>query len=69
MPQENAGHVETFTSGAIDGAWVPEPYVSRLVDAGGKVLVDERDLWPDKKFVITNLHRPHEVPQGSTPTW
>ncbi|NBE80630.1 ABC transporter substrate-binding protein [Micromonospora rubida] len=55
VPQENAQTVETFTSGAIDGAWVPEPFVSRLVNAGGKVLLDERDLWPDKKFVITNL--------------
>ncbi|MFG3711386.1 ABC transporter substrate-binding protein [Micromonospora sp. NPDC047730] len=55
IPQENAQTVETFGSGAIDGAWVPEPFVSRLVNAGGKVLVDERDLWPDGKFVITNL--------------
>ncbi|MEU1885008.1 ABC transporter substrate-binding protein [Micromonospora rifamycinica] len=55
VPQENAQTVETFSSGSIDGAWVPEPFVSRLVNAGGKVLVDERDLWPDKKFVITNL--------------
>ncbi|MGW1058496.1 ABC transporter substrate-binding protein [Micromonospora rubida] len=55
VPQENAQTVETFNSGAIDGAWVPEPFVSRLVNAGGKVLLDERDLWPDRKFVITNL--------------
>jgi NitT/TauT family transport system substrate-binding protein len=55
VPQENAQTVETFTSGAIDGAWVPEPFVSRLVNAGGTVLVDERDLWPDGRFVITNL--------------
>ncbi|MBB4960085.1 ABC transporter substrate-binding protein [Micromonospora polyrhachis] len=55
VPQENAQTVETFGTGAIDGAWVPEPFVSRLVNAGGKVLVDERDLWPDKRFVITNL--------------
>ncbi|MDP9797668.1 NitT/TauT family transport system substrate-binding protein [Catenuloplanes nepalensis] len=55
VPQENAQTVETFASGAIQGAWVPEPFVSRLVNAGGKVLVDERDLWPDNKFVITNL--------------
>jgi NitT/TauT family transport system substrate-binding protein len=55
VPQENAQTLETFESGAIQGAWVPEPFVSRLVNAGGKVLVDERDLWPDKKFVITNL--------------
>jgi NitT/TauT family transport system substrate-binding protein len=55
VPQENAQTVETFKSGAIQGAWVPEPFVSRLVNAGGKVLIDERDLWPDGKFVITNL--------------
>ncbi len=55
VPQENAQTIETFATGDIDGAWVPEPFVSRLVNAGGKVLVDERDLWPGKKFVITNL--------------
>jgi NitT/TauT family transport system substrate-binding protein len=55
VPQENAQTVQTFASGAIAGAWVPEPFVSRLVNAGGKVLVDERDLWPDRRFVITNL--------------
>jgi NitT/TauT family transport system substrate-binding protein len=55
VPQENAQTIETFGSGAIQGAWVPEPFVSRLVNAGGTVLVDERDLWPDGKFVITNL--------------
>lgn len=55
IPQENAQTIETFGTGAIDGAWVPEPFASRLVSAGGKVLVDERDLWPDKKFVITHL--------------
>jgi len=55
LPQENATAVDAFASGAIDGAWVPEPFASRLVKAGGKVLVDERDLWPDGKFVITHL--------------
>lgn len=55
VPQDNAQTVETFATGEIDGAWVPEPFVSRLINAGGKVLVDERDLWPDKRFVITNL--------------
>ncbi|GIF76949.1 ABC transporter substrate-binding protein [Asanoa siamensis] len=55
VPQANSQTLETFRSGAIDGAWVPEPFVSQLVNAGGKVLVDERDLWPGGKFVITNL--------------
>jgi NitT/TauT family transport system substrate-binding protein len=55
LPQENSTAVDAFVNGAIDGAWVPEPFVSRLVKAGGKVLVDERDLWPGGKFVITHL--------------
>jgi len=54
-PQDNAVTVDAFKSGAIDGAWVPEPTAARLVAAGGKVLVDERDLWPSGKFVITHL--------------
>ena len=55
VPQENAQTLETFTSGQIAAAWVPEPWVTRLVSAGGKVLVDERDLWPNKQFIVTNL--------------
>jgi len=54
-PQDNAITVDTFRTGAIDGAWVPEPTASRLIAAGGKVLLDERDLWPGGKFVITHL--------------
>jgi NitT/TauT family transport system substrate-binding protein len=46
---------DAFKSGSIDGAWVPEPTASKLVAQGGKVLLDESDLWPDKKFVITNI--------------
>jgi NitT/TauT family transport system substrate-binding protein len=46
---------DAFRSGSIDGAWVPEPTASKLVAEGGKVLLDEADLWPDKKFVITNI--------------
>jgi NitT/TauT family transport system substrate-binding protein len=35
---------------------VPEPWASRLVVEGkGKILLDERDLWPQGKFVTTNL--------------
>ncbi len=56
VPQENAQTLETFIAGTIDGAWVPEPWASRLIKEGGaKVLVDERDLWPDGKYVTTHL--------------
>ncbi|MFE4592171.1 aliphatic sulfonate ABC transporter substrate-binding protein [Streptomyces laurentii] len=44
-----------YSTGAIDGAWVPEPTASKLVSEGAKVLLDERDLWPDKQFVITHV--------------
>ncbi|HJV09197.1 MAG TPA: ABC transporter substrate-binding protein, partial [Acidimicrobiales bacterium] len=55
-PQENAQTLETFRGGQIDGAWVPEPWATRLVqEGGGKVLVDERTLWPGGKFVTTHL--------------
>ncbi|GGX51731.1 aliphatic sulfonate ABC transporter substrate-binding protein [Streptomyces fructofermentans] len=46
---------DAYKAGSIDGAWVPEPTASKLVAEGGKVLLDESDLWPDKKFVITNI--------------
>ncbi|MFJ3901460.1 aliphatic sulfonate ABC transporter substrate-binding protein [Streptomyces sp. NPDC090025] len=46
---------DAYKSGSIDGAWVPEPTASKLVSEGAKVLLDESDLWPDKKFVITNI--------------
>ncbi|HEV2760102.1 MAG TPA: ABC transporter substrate-binding protein [Acidimicrobiales bacterium] len=56
VPQENAQTLETFRSGQIDGAWVPEPWAARLVqEGGGKVLVDERTLWADGRFVTTHL--------------
>ncbi|MEU6812064.1 aliphatic sulfonate ABC transporter substrate-binding protein [Streptomyces sp. NPDC046831] len=46
---------DAFKAGSIDGAWVPEPTASKLVAEGGKVLLDEAELWPGKKFVITNI--------------
>ncbi|WP_344447342.1 ABC transporter substrate-binding protein, partial [Kitasatospora nipponensis] len=46
---------DAYASGSIDGAWVPEPTASALVAKGAKVLLDEKDLWPNKQFVITNI--------------
>ena len=37
--------------GALDGAWLPEPWATRVVlDAGAVRLIDERDLWPNRAF-------------------
>jgi len=55
-PTENAQTLQLFQDGQIDGAWLPEPWVSRLIiDAGAHVLVDEADLWEDGEFPTTVL--------------
>ncbi|MFD0631532.1 ABC transporter substrate-binding protein [Catenulispora yoronensis] len=55
-PQDNAATLDQFKAGHIDGAWLPEPWASRMVlEAGAKVLVDEKDLWPGGQFATTNL--------------
>jgi NitT/TauT family transport system substrate-binding protein len=55
-PQSNGDALAAFVAGEIDGAWVPEPWATRMIEeGGGSVLVDERDLWPDGRFVTTHL--------------
>jgi NitT/TauT family transport system substrate-binding protein len=52
----NSTIVTLFQEGQIDGAWVPEPYATRLVDEDeGKVLVNEASLWPGGQFPTTVL--------------
>ncbi|WP_435158299.1 ABC transporter substrate-binding protein [Amycolatopsis sacchari] len=51
---DNSVTLDQFRKNAIAGAWLPEPWSSRLVaDAGAKVLVDEKSLWPDGRFPTT----------------
>ena len=53
---DNATLLQLFKSGGIDGAWVPEPWLSRMVDeAHGTLLVDEASLWPGGQFPTTEL--------------
>jgi NitT/TauT family transport system substrate-binding protein len=55
-PTENAQTLTLFQQGDLDGAWLPEPWVSRLViDEGAEVLVDEAELWPEGEFPTTVL--------------
>jgi NitT/TauT family transport system substrate-binding protein len=65
--KENGGNVEVLTvknpdivtlflTKQIDGAWVPEPWGEKLIkEANAKVLVDERDLWPNGQFVTAHI--------------
>lgn len=57
VPVKPSDIVTLMLKKEIDGAWVPEPWGARLVkESNGRILVDERDLWPpDGKFVTTNI--------------
>ena len=56
IPIPNPDQLTLFQKGEIDAAWAPEPWASRLIEeAGGQLFLDERDLWPNRQFVITNL--------------
>jgi len=56
FPTENSTTLSLFKGGRIDGAWVPEPWASRLVlEGGGHVFLDEKSLWPKGQFVTTNI--------------
>jgi NitT/TauT family transport system substrate-binding protein len=52
---DNPRTLDLFKSGQVAGGWLPEPWSSRLVDAGAKVLVDEKTLWPNGQFPTTVL--------------
>jgi NitT/TauT family transport system substrate-binding protein len=55
-PLANPDIVALFARGDLGGAWVPEPWAARLVaEAGARILVDERSLWPDGRFPTTLL--------------
>ncbi|MBP2413158.1 NitT/TauT family transport system substrate-binding protein [Arthrobacter stackebrandtii] len=55
-PTTNAQTLRLFQDGKIDGAWVAEPWASRLVlQAGAKVLVNEAELWDKGEFSTTVL--------------
>ena len=56
IPTQNPDILTLFKEGQIDGAWVPEPWATRLVqEGGGQIFLDERTLWPEGKFVTTHL--------------
>lgn len=55
-PTSNGTVAQLFARGAIDGAWLPEPYASLLVERyGARRLVDEASLWPQGRFPTTVL--------------
>lgn len=56
VPTANPDQLALFQQGDLDAVWTVEPWVSRLVlEAKGKVYLDESSLWPDGRYVTTHL--------------
>jgi len=56
IPVANPDIFTLFVKKELDGAWVPEPWGARLVrEANGRIFLDERDLWPEGKFVTAHI--------------
>lgn len=56
MPIANPDQLTLFLQKQLDASWAPEPWASRLIhEANCRLFLDERTLWPDGKFVITNV--------------
>jgi NitT/TauT family transport system substrate-binding protein len=56
IPLANPDQLTMFLQKQLDASWAPEPWATRLIHEGNAHLfLDERDLWPQRQFVITNL--------------
>lgn len=56
QPIANADTLALFQQGELDGAWVPEPWGTRLIqEAAGELYLNEAELWPNGKYVTTHL--------------
>ena len=53
-PIANAEQVGMMSRGDVEASWAVEPWGSFLVsEAGAEVIAHEKDLWPEKRFVLT----------------
>jgi NitT/TauT family transport system substrate-binding protein len=56
IPIANPDQLALFLKKDIDAAWAPEPWAARLIhEANGRLLVDERTLWPNGRFIAAHL--------------
>ena len=56
IPTANPDQLALFKKGDLDAVWTVEPWVTRLEqDAGGKLYLNEKELWPGGKYVTTHL--------------
>ena len=65
QPIANAEQLGLFKSGQLEAAWVPEPWGARLVhEAGGVIIEEEKNLWPQEELHGDGGAGVHEVPRA-----
>jgi NitT/TauT family transport system substrate-binding protein len=56
MPLANPDQLTLFKKKEIHAAWTVEPWVSRLeIEGNGELMLDEKTLWPEGRYVTTHL--------------
>lgn len=62
LPMTNTEAFQLLKKGHLDGSWAQEPWATRMViQGGGQRAIDERDLWPDRRFPTSLLATTEEV--------
>lgn len=56
VPLTNPDQLTMFKKRQVHGAWTVEPWLSRLeLEADGQVFLEEKEIWPEGKYVTTHL--------------
>jgi NitT/TauT family transport system substrate-binding protein len=56
VPLANPDQLTMFKRRQIHGAWTVEPWLARLeLEGGGELVLDEKTLWPEGRYVTTHL--------------
>lgn len=56
IPVKNPDILTLMLKKEVDGAWVSEPWGEKLLkETDSRIFVDERDLWPEGKFVTAHI--------------
>lgn len=70
VPLTNSDILVQYLRGGIEGAWVPEPWGTRMLlepEGGGQILVDEKTLWPEGRFPTTVIVTTRKVLETQRP--
>ena len=59
LPMANPDILSLMKRGQLDGAWVPEPWTTRLLhEAGAQILIEDKDFWPGMPTAVLVVAKP-----------